>query len=225
MSGTIHITPDSDLESIPESFEIIFTLPGLAETSGSFSVAFSSLQSSENIQLGSPNVFEYKVLDSDVAGEWQTELGSVEEFENFKSIFGSLNPELENLDFEDITGIVKAEFEHEEMKFILELAETEEVVTCEDGEVEIEVENKVIEIEADYNAEDGEFEFEGSHEIENDAGLVDDELDFIIEGAYSIEPEEKIIIRFLSVIDEDHFSPGEELFRSENGVSLTFSKD
>ncbi len=225
LTGSISIMADEDLGSIPESFEIIFTLPGLDETEGGFKVEFSDLQSSENIQLGFPNVFEYEVLDNEIAGEWETELTSSEEFDNFKAVFGSINPELDKLNFEDITGKVKAEFEFEEMKFILELIETEEITTCEDGETETETENKVIEIETEYDAEDGEIEFEGTHIILNDEGAVEDELDFIIKAAYTNTPDEKITYSFFSVIDEDNFSEGEELFRNDNGFSFTFVKD
>ena len=225
LTGTISIMADDDLGSIPESFEIIFTLPGLDETEGGFKVEFSDLQSSENIQLGFPNVYEYEVLDEDIAGEWETELMSSEEFDNFKAVFGSINPELDKLNFEDITGKVKAEFEFEEMKFILELIETEIITTCEDGESETETENKVIEIETEYDAEDGEIEFEGTHITLNDEGSMEDELDFIIEASYTNNLDETITYRFFSVIDEDNFLKGEELFKNDDGFPFTFVKD
>jgi hypothetical protein len=225
LTGTINITADDDLGSIPESFEIIFTLPGLDETEGEFKVEFFDLQSSENIQLGFPNVYEYEVLDNDIAGEWETELMSSEEFDNFKAVFGSISPELEKLKFEDITGKVKAEFEFEEMKFVLELTETEEITTCEDGESETEIENKVIEIETEYDAEDGEIKFEGTHITLNDEGLTKNELDFIMEAAYTNNPDETVTYSFFSVIDGDNFSEGEELFRNDDGISFTFVKD
>jgi hypothetical protein len=226
LTGVISITSDVDFGSVPESFEIVFTLPGLDDTEGGFKFELSNLKSSANLLLGFPQVFEYEVLDNDVAGEWELEIESEEEFENFKEVFGSLNPELEELSFDEITGKVKAEFEFEEMKFEIELVETEEVTTCEDGEEETETENKVIEIEAEYDAEDGEIEFEGSHEILNDNGLVEDELDFIIESEYELnEIDETVVFNFLSVIDEDNFKEGEELFRSDNGISFTFKKD
>ncbi len=224
LTGTISITPDTDLGSVPESFEIVFTLPGLDETEGSFKFELSNLESSDNLLLGFPQVFEYEVLNNDVAGEWELEISSGEEFEKFKEVFGSLNPELEELSFEDITGKVKAEFEFEEMKFEIELVETEEITTCEDGEEETETENKVLEIEAEYDAEDGEIEFEGSHEIINDNGLVEDELDFIIKSEYEFN-DESITFTFFSVIDEDNYEEGEELFKSDSGISFTFIKD
>lgn len=225
LTGTIYIVPDAELGSIPESFEVIFTLPGLDETEGQFKVIFSNLQSSENIILGFPREFKYEVLDNDVAGEWETEIASNDAFENFKAIFGPINSELQELSFEDITGKVKAEFEFEEMKFILELTETSEIVSCEDGETETEIVNKEIEIEVEYDADEGEIEFEGSHLIANDEGLVEDELDFIIEATYMLNDDESATITFFSVVDEDHFSEGEELFRSEPGFSFTFEKD
>lgn len=226
LSGTISIVPDADLGSVPESFEIVVTLPGLDETEGGFKFELSDLQSSENLLLGFPQVFEYEVLDNDVAGEWEMEITSEEEFEELKEVFGPLNPELEDLVFEDITGKVVAEFEFEEMKFEIELTETEEVTTCEEGEEETETVNKVIEIEAGYDAGEGEIELEGSHEIINDNGLVEDELDFIIEGEYELnEGDGTAAFSFFSVIDEDNYEEGEELFRSESGISFTFTKN
>ena len=226
ISGTISITADDDLGTVPEAFEIVFTLPGEDDTEGSFKVEFSNLETGENLLLGFPRVFEYEVLDNDVAGEWELEITSEEEFEKFKEVFGSLNPDLEELSFEEITGKVKAEFEFEEMKFEIELVETEEVTICEGGEEETETENKVIEIEAEYDAEDGEIEWEGSHEIINENGLVEDELDFIIESQYELnEVDETITFKFLSVIDEDNFEEGEKLFKSDDGISFTFIKD
>lgn len=222
-TGVISISPDTDSGTVPASFEIVFALPGLDNTEGSFSFALSNLQTTSNILLGSPHEFEYEVLDNDASGEWELTFSSEEEFETFKEVFGSLNPELENLSFADITGNVKAEFEFEEMKFEIELIETEEVTTCEDGETETEIENKVIEIESGYDAEDNEIEFEGSHEVVNDDGIVEDELDFIVEGSYEAE-DDYLILTFLRVIDENHYESGDELFSNEDGISFTFSK-
>lgn len=226
ISGTITLSRDEDLKSIPASFEIILALPGEDETNGSFKFELSNLKSTENVILGSPNVFEYEVLDNDAAGEWELEFNSEEEFEAFKSVFAPLNADLEKINFSDITGKVKAEFEFEEMKFEIELTEEEEITTCEDGESETEIENKVIEIEAEYEAEDGELTLEGSHVIVNDDGIEEDELDFIINSEYEIKADdETITIHFLKVVDEDHFKEGEELFSNDNGVSFTFTKD
>lgn len=222
-TGVISISPDTDSGTVPASFEIVFALPGLDNTEGSFSFALSNLQTTSNILLGSPYEFEYEVLDNDASGEWELTFSSEEEFETFKEVFGSLNPELENLSFADITGNVKAEFEFEEMKFEIELIETEEVTTCEDGETETEIENKVIEIESGYDAEDNEIEFEGSHEVVNDDGIVEDELDFIVEGSYEAD-DDYLILTFLRVIDENHYESGDELFSNEDGISFTFSK-
>ncbi|MBA4058100.1 MAG: hypothetical protein C0490_25505, partial [Marivirga sp.] len=170
------------------------------------------------------NVFEYSVLENEVAGEWELEITSEEEFEQFKKIFGQLNSELDALTFEDITGKVVAEFEFEEMNFVLELAETEEVTTCEDGETETEVINKEIEIEAEYDAEDNEIKFEGSHEIVDDDGLVEDELDYIIETVYELSGD-NLILTFHKIIDEDNYRSGEELFYAEDGISFYFARD
>jgi hypothetical protein len=226
LSGTITLVPDEDLGSIPESFEVVLTLPGLDDTEGSFVFNITEIESSANIELGYPRSFEYEVLDNDAAGEWQFNIGDEETFESFKEVFGPLNDELEALSFDEITGSVTAEFEYGEMKFIVELAEEEEVIECKDGEEETEIVNKVIEIEAEYDAEDGEIEFEGGHFIVGDDGEIEGELDFSIEAEYEIdEISGSIEFSFHKVIDEDHFSEGEELFANESGYKFTFFKD
>lgn len=211
--------------SVPEEFEVVVTLPG-GESSGSFIFEITAIETTLPVLLGSPRAFEYAVLDNEAAGEWEFEFNSDEEFESFKEIFGHLNADIDALSFSEITGTVKAEFEFGEMKFEIELVETEEITSCEDGETETEIVNKVIEFEAEYEVEDGEFVFEGSREILNDNGLVEDELDFVLEGTYEVDEESGAIrFIFLTLIDEDNFESGEELFASETGVSITFNKD
>lgn len=224
LTGTIAIVPDEDLGTIPESFEVVFVLPGLEDTEGKFTFSLTELESESNFILGAPVEFEYEVLDNDVAGEWELELSTEEEFEMFKEVFGPLNDQLNALAFEDITGKVTAEFEYGEMKFLIELTETEEVTTCEDGDVETETVNKEIEIEADYDAEDGELELEGSHFVLDDGATA--ELDFILEAGYELDEENGLItFTFFKIIDEDAYDEGEELFFNETGVSFTFEKD
>lgn len=218
LTGTITVAPDPDLGAVPESFEVVFVLPGLDETEGGFVFEITSLQSEDNVILGLPVLFQYEVLNHEVAGEWELEIESEEEFEAFLKVFGPLNEELADLSFEDITGKVKAQFEFGEMKFEIELTEEEEVTSCEEGESETETVNKVIEVEADYDVEDGELEFEGSHVEEGD------ELDFQISAEYSRLMESLTII-FLKVVDEKNYEEGEELFLDGDGISFTFSKD
>lgn len=223
LSGTITLAVDDDLGTVPESFEVVFTLPGADDTEGSFAFTLSGLQAGGNVILGAPVTFEYEVLDADVAGQWELELDE-ESFEQFKRVWGPLNSELEELSFEDITGKVTAEFEFGEMKFVLELAEEEEVTTCEDGEVEVEIENLELELEADYEAEDNELVLEGSHVILGDDGEPEDELDFIVEAAYEVV-ENELIVSFTKSIDEDNFADGEELFLDEDGVQFVFERE
>lgn len=223
LRGTISIGVDPDLGTVPESFEIVFKLPGLDNTEGGFVFVISDLVAPANVIQGHPQTFEYEVLDSDVAGKWELEISEEEQFENFKRVFGSLNNELQELDFDNITGKVTAEFEFGEMKFIMELVEEEEVTSCKDGEVETEISNKEIEIEAEYEAEDGEIAFEGSHFILGGDGEVTDELDFQIESVYEIADDE-LIIKFLKVVDEENFHEGEELLSSETGIFFNFIK-
>jgi hypothetical protein len=224
LSGTLTLVPDADLGTVPAEFEIVLVLPGLDDTEGGFVIEFSNLQTNANLLLGSPRTFEYSVLDNDVAGEWALTMADKDAFEQFKEVFGPLNAELESLSFEDITGKVTAVFEFGEMKFEIELVETEEVSECSEGETETEVVNKVIEIEAEYDAEDGAIEWEGSHEITDDEGLVEDELDFLIEGEYEKDGA-LLTLKFMKLIDEDSYEEGDELFFSEEGYSFIFEED
>lgn len=224
ITGTILLQPDNDLKTLPESFEIVFTLPALENTSGGFVFEITGVTGAEEVIAGSPQVFEYEVLSNDVAGEWEFELSTPESFEAWKEIFAPLSPELDGISFEDITGKVSAEFEFEEMKWVIELVETEEITTCEDGETETEVENKVIEIEAEYEAEEGELVFEGSHILLGDDGEPEGELDFIMEATYELTELNTVKITFLKVIDEDQYKEGEELFVNESGYTFELSK-
>lgn len=227
IAKTITVVQDQDLESLPESFEVIVLLPGADDTEGGFSFTITSIQSSNtNIVVGEPSTFDYEVVDNDVAGEWIWELTSADDFESFKEVFAIVSPDLAELNFEDILedeGVrtIRVQFEYGEMKFELELAEEEEI--CEDGE--LDTENKQLEIEAEYDAEDGELVLEGSRLVLNeDDGEIEDELDFIVEASYEIDEESgHIVLTFVKVIDEDNYEEGEELF---TGVrSFTFIKD
>jgi hypothetical protein len=221
--GSMTIPVDSDLGTVPESVEVVFVLSG-EDSKGAFSFAIADVKSDAKVIAGTPSVFEYETLENDLAGEWEMEIADDESFELFKSVFAPLNNELVELTFEDITGSVTLEFESGEMKIVIELEEEEEITECVNGEEEKETENKVIEIEAEYEAEDGELVLEGSHFIIGDDGETEDELDFIAESSYSID-EEAATISFLKVVDEDNFRDGEELFKSDNGVAFTFYKD
>lgn len=223
---TITITADEDLGSLPEAFEVVFKLPGNDDTEGGFKFTITSVQSTNaSITIGEPSEFEYEVLDNEVAGEWVWEFETEEEFKEFKETFEVISPDLAELSFDDILeddGVraIVAQFEFGEMKFEIELAEEEEV--CEDGETETD--NKQIEIEAEYEAEDGELVLEGSHFIIGNDGEIEDELDFIIEAEYELnEDEETISITFKKIIDEDNYEEGEELVATP--ISFTFKKD
>lgn len=227
IAKTITLAQDQDLESLPESFEVIVLLPGADDTEGAFSFTITGIQSSNaNILVGEPSTFNYEVLDNDVAGEWLWELTSSDDLESFKEVFASVSPDLAELNFEDILedeGVrtIRVQFEYGEMKFEIELAEEEEV--CEEGELAIE--NKQLEIEAGYDAEDGELVLEGSRLLINeDDGEIEGELDFIIEATYEIdEVNGSIVLTFVKVIDEDNYKEGEELYAGTH--IFTFIKD
>jgi hypothetical protein len=225
LSGTITLLSDEDLKTLPESFEVVFVLPEENEGVGAFTFTITGVESSnENIIAGMPAEFEYETLENDVAGEWEIEITDEEQFNSFKEVFGQLNNDLEALEFSDITGAVTLEFEYSEVKISLELTEEEETTFCEDGEQVTEVENKVIEIEAEYEAEDGELSFEGSHFIVGDDGEIEEELDFQLEAAYEETAPEELSFVFFKLIDEDNYEEGEELFNNEDGISFVFKR-
>jgi hypothetical protein len=221
--GTITIAVDPDLGTVPEEFEVVFLLPA---EEVEFAFEITSLETSSNTILGTPYEFEYASLDGDLSGEWVLEMESEEDFNAFKTLFESLSPDLAELEYADILEdeglrFIVAQFEFEAMKFEIELAEEEE--ECVDGELESD--NKQIELEADYEGEEGELTLEGSHFIINeDDGEIEDELDFIVEAEYVInEEDETVTITFKKIIDEDNDEEGEELFVGE--TSFTFIKD
>lgn len=214
--STITIPVDPDLGTVPEAFEIkvAFGLPEDTEAEdGGFTLAITGISTSENVVFSDANEFEYEILDNDAAGAWVLELDEAG-FNSFKELFGSVSPDLAELSFSDITGEVKFEFEFEEVKIEIELAEEEEVTECEDGEIETEMTNLIVEIEAEYDAEDGEIEFEGSYFTEEG-----EELDFIAEAAYEMVGGD-LIITFGKLVDEDHFEDGDELFSGEAPFTL-----
>ncbi|MBT1704610.1 hypothetical protein [Chryseosolibacter indicus] len=218
LSGSILITPDPDLGTVPETFEIVLTLPGNDNTEGSFAFRLTSLETSERVILGPAIEFEYEVLNSDVAGEWEMDIADKEDFKTFKSIFAPLSHDIDELEFIDITGKVAFEFEYGEMQMEIELAEEEEVVSCEDGETEIEIKNKIIEFEADYEADDGELSLEGSHEIIGEDGEAEDEVDFILRAEYTNSEDGTLNLTIEHIVDENNFKVGEELL---NGKTVT----
>lgn len=206
--NTITIPVDTDLGTVPEAIEIVVLMNESGEfaTDSEFTLEITDLSSPDNVLFSDANAFTYEILDNDLAGAWVLQLRNEAEFVSFQEVMGTISTDLSALSFDEITGDVKLEFEFEEMKIEIELKEEEEVTECEDGEVETEIENLVIEIEADYDAEDGELELEGSYFNEDD-----EELDFIIEAEYELMRGRSTII-ISTIIDEDQFETGDELF-------------
>jgi len=219
-ANTITIPVDTDMGTVPEAIEIVVLMNESDDdaTEGEFKLEITDLESAADVLFSAANEFEYEILDNDFAGEWVLEIENEEEFASFQEILGTVSTDLSELSFEDITGEVKLEFEFEEMKIEVELAEEEEVTECEDGETETELENLVIEIEADYDAEDGELELEGSHFNEDG-----EELDFIITAEYELGDNDDAIMTISSIVDEDQFEEGEELF--SGNISFILTKD
>lgn len=219
-TGSISLAVDANLETLPEEFEIVFVLP---EEAIEFVFEITDIETASNTILGAPYVFEYASLDNDLAGEWVLSISSEEDFEKFKSVFASISPDLSEISFEDITGEIVLEFEFEEVNIDIILNEEEEISECVDGEIETEIENKVIEIEAEYETEEGELVLEGSHFIIGEDGEIEDELDFILESEYVLNEDGTATIKLLRLIDEDNYEEGEELFNEE--LILEIEKD
>ncbi|RJE70431.1 hypothetical protein [Reichenbachiella sp. MSK19-1] len=217
---TITVPVDADLGTVPEAFEIV-VLMNEAEIDASdseFELIITGIETTDNVLFSDANTFAYEILDNDMAGEWILELTTESEFLDFQNLFGTISTDLAALTFAEITGEVKFEYAFEEMKIEIERVEEEEVTECEEGEIETEMENLIIEIEADYDAEDGEITYEGSYFTE-DA----EEFDFIIEATYSSDADDEVVMTFTSIIDEDHFESGDELFTGN--TSFTLIKD
>jgi hypothetical protein len=217
LSGTITLN-DPVTGEIPEAFEVVFKLPGEEEVffaEGGFKFSLSNLQAGDaNVILGTPYEFEYEVLDHELAGSWKYEIDNESDFDALKEVFASISPELEDLEYADISG---GELE---VEFEFEYAEVNIKIVFEDlASEEIE-----IEIEGEYDFEDGEIEFEGSHLIIGDDDEIEDELDFAIEAEYFIVVDE-LELTFFKVIDEDNYEEGDELFVSDSGSIFTFEKD
>ena len=202
--STITLNVDPDLGTVPEAVEVVFALPG---ESGTFAFEVTDLQTSADVLLNDAMTFEYETIDSDIAGEWELALDEAT-FARFQDLFGVLSGDLAEASFSDIEPAMVAAFDFAEMKFEIELMETETV--CEGGENEEEA--KTLEVEADYEAEEGELEAEGSYFVLED-GLATEELDYIFEAEYDISSDgETLTLTITRLVDEDNFAEGEELF-------------
>ncbi|MCV9388819.1 hypothetical protein [Reichenbachiella ulvae] len=217
-ANTITIPVDEDMGTVPEEFEIVVLMNESgddANEDSQFSLSITQIESADEVLFSTVNTFEYEILDNDLAGEWLLEIGSQEELEAFQEVFGPISSDLAELTFADISGEVKFEFEFEEVKIEVELNEEEEVSKCKIGEIETEMENLIVEIEAEYDAEDGELEMEESYFTEDG-----EELDFIIEAEYELGTAEDATLTFTLVIDEDHYEEGDELFAGSQSFTL-----
>lgn len=214
-ANTITIPVDPDMGTVPEAFEIVvaFNLAGDEAADGGFELVITGIESADGVLFSAANTFEYEILDNDLAGEWVTEITDEATFAAFQEVFAGLLPDLAEVALADLTGEIKLEFAFEEMVLAIELNEEEEVTECENGETETEMEHLVIELEADYDAEDGELELEGSHFT--DEG---EELDFIIEASYEILNDDEVRITFTRVINEDQYEEGDELYAGEFSI-------
>ena len=224
VSGNTLILPvDPDLGTVPEEFEVViaFNLPADEATDGGFTFQITGISGAEGVLFNTADTFEYALLGHAAAGAWELEFSTEAEFLAFQETFGLLSADLAELSFTDITGSMAVEFDFAEVKFEIELVETEEVESCEDGEVAVETENLMVEIEAEYDLDDEDFviEFEGDY-FNEDA----EELGFIAEARYSIdEVTGQLVLEFTKIIGEDNYEEGDELF--VGSLTLTLTED
>lgn len=239
-TGTITFKPDPEI-GMPEAFEIIFNLPFETvmddgeeedeslldddienEDDRGFVFEITGIASAEeNIVLNPVAEFEYRVLDNEkITAEWELDISEEVNFNQFKEAFSPINAELAELDYADVNAI-KFEFQFEEMAIIIELNE-EEADECDPTDFS----NKEIEIEAEYGAEDGGLELEGSYFVfNNEDGEVEAELDFILLATYEIIiAEERLTINLQSLEDEDNFNE-EAYYNRENAYTCNFRRD
>lgn len=239
-TGTITLKPDSEI-GMPEAFEIVFNLPFETliddgeeedeslldddienEDDRGFVFEITGIASAnEYIALNPVSEFEYKVLDNEtITTEWELDLSDEAVFEQFKEAFSPISADLAELDYAEVSAI-KFEFEFEELAIKIELNE-EEADECDPTDFS----NKEIEIEADFSAEDGELELEGSYLIFNEEdGEVEAELDFILKANYEIIiAEERLIINLQSLEDEDNFND-EAYYNRENAYTFILNRD
>lgn len=219
-SSEIMLVPDPDLGSVPEEFAIIFKLPGFEDTEGGFAFNLISINTNANVLLNPDAAFEYEVFDNELAGEWIIDLSNEVVFNNFKKVFAGISPTLDGLTLTDIAGEAKVELEFKEGKIEIELTSPEIEIVCEEGETEEEEIH--LEIEFEWDGEDGGLTLEGTYEIEDNGAV--QEFDFEVNAEYSLEGD-ILSIKFFQVIDEDHWESGEEVFKNSAGLLFSFIKD
>ncbi|GAA5033782.1 hypothetical protein GCM10011506_26510 [Marivirga lumbricoides] len=239
-TGTITLKPSAEI-GMPEAFEIVFNLPFETvveegeeeekalldddienEDDRGFVFEITGINSTNSfIALNPVSMFEFKVLDNEqITAEWELNISDESVFNQFKEALSPISAELAALNYSELSAI-KFEFEFEELTIKIELNE-EEADECDPTDFS----NKEIEIEADFSAEDGELELEGSYFIFNDEDSeVEDKLDFILKAVYEINLEEETLtIKVQSLEDEDNFNDA-AFYNSDNAYTFILNRD
>jgi len=185
-TGKGSVTFPKDVEEIEVEFEVDENLfdDNILNTDDRF-IEFELTGVSGNNKAVTFNpefTFTYEPLDDEsISGEWALDPLNAAQFAAFKKLFSPINEDVANLDASEVEEILLS-VEYDEVKVEVVLKETETVTECGDSDVE----NKVIEIEADLEeldlqTLDGEIEFVG--EIEQ----VDETLEeFVYKGEFKI---------------------------------------
>ncbi len=175
-TGLFSIEFPANVEELVVEFELDETLfdDGVQNTdSRGFKVEIIGLRDvSEAVVITTTVAFEHLVLDDEVIyGEYELVQNSAN-FDNFKSLFESLNEDIEALSFADIDKIELA-IGAEEIELKLVTTATEDVTECGNTEtvnIEIEIEGEFEDLtDHDFN---GELEF--VVEVEDDEGFIEE---------------------------------------------------
>jgi hypothetical protein len=201
-TGTGTVVFPAGVETVEVEFEVdedLFDDDELNTSERSLVVALTGLTPAGGAVTFNPAIeFKYEILDDEgIHGDWELDASDAAQFAAFKTLFGLINEDINELKAEDVDKI-EISIEYDEVKVVVELKETETVIEC--GQTEVV--NRVIEIEAELDeletlTDKGQIAFIG--EIEQDDTTIREfeysgefkitgsTLRLVLEGAYDDE--------------------------------------
>lgn len=185
-TGTGTVVFPGGVEEIEVEFETdedLFNDDIINEDDRGLTVRISGISNSnENVTYNSAAEFTYEVLDDEaIHGEWVVDHNNPEEFEAFKSLFGLINEDVQNLSAVEVNEIIIS-IEYDEVKVLVELIATETVTECDETSEEhivIEIESGIEELTT--GSSEGDIEF--AEEIEQDNGTLEE---YVYKGSFEI---------------------------------------
>jgi hypothetical protein len=185
-TGKGSVTFPKDVEEIEVEFEVsedLFDDNKLNTNDRFIEFEITGVSGDNKLVTYNPDFsFTYEPLDDEsISGEWALDPLDAAQFAAFKKLFSPINEDVANLKASEVEEILLS-VEYNEVKVEVVLKETETVTECGDTDVE----NKVIEIEADLEeldlqTLDGEIELVG--EIEQDDETLEE---FVYKGEFKI---------------------------------------